>query len=130
MKTTISLGKIDYNNTGRKINEVTIDIEIKICEGECKKDISGNPVIGTYSVLSICGDIWNNRKTDICCGGQIGDEIEEIFKTNNNVQRLVKIWKRWHLNDVRNGYSEWLLEYLPENIETELNDMVSNFKVI
>lgn len=86
MKKTIDLGKIDYNQSGRKNCRVTVDIEIRD-DGE----------------LSICGNIWNPRGTDCYSCGQNLDEIGKLFPSSEKVQRIVAIWKRWHLNNMKAG---------------------------
>lgn len=85
MKKTINLGKVDYNGTGRRINAVDIEVEL---EGDR---------------LSIMGSIWNGPHTDIVSGGQNLEEIGRMFPANAKVQRIVEVWRRWHLNDMRAG---------------------------
>ncbi len=85
----LNLGKVDYNETGRKVNLVQIEIELRRKE----KGIE----------LSICGEIWNHIHTDIISGGQNIDTIARLFPHNKKVQRVKEIWKRWHLNDIRAG---------------------------
>jgi hypothetical protein len=48
--------------------------------------------------FAACGEIWNPRHTDIYCGGQCVDEVASYFPHHNKAQRLVEIWKQWHLN--------------------------------
>lgn len=85
---TIDLGKIDYNDRGRKINRVTIDVKL------------------TDNRLSISGNIWNGNGSDIISGGQNLEEIGRLFPRNPRVQRIVSVWRRWHLNDMRAGTPE------------------------
>jgi hypothetical protein len=89
MKTRIELGKIDYNNSGRKNCLATFEVELK----ETEKGL----------VFSMCANVWNIRKTYIYCGGQCCDTIGECFPNNKKVQRLVEIWKKYHLNDLNAG---------------------------
>lgn len=91
-KRTISFGKIDYNRTGRKINEVELDLYLK-------EDSKGRPVISV-----ICG-VWNKNKTDYILCGQCLDEVEahENKKLYNEIR---EIWKTWHLNDTKCGSPE------------------------
>ena len=89
MKKTINLGKIDYLNNGKKNCEVVIKIElIEKEEG---------------LVLSIIGHIYNHIKTNSYAGGQCYDTISKFFPHNKKVQRIVEIWERYHLNDLRAG---------------------------
>ena len=87
MKNTISFGKYAiYSN--KKINEVTVSIELR------EKD--------NKPVLSICGNVWNIRHTDILMGGQCLDELAKyidcpLFK------EIYRLWKNYHLNDMHAG---------------------------
>lgn len=85
MKKTLSFGKVDYNNKGRRNCKVTIEVELK--DGE----------------LSICGNVWNPSETDIYSGGQNLDEIRKLLRGNPKVKRIHEIWQRWHLNHMRAG---------------------------
>lgn len=95
-KRTIDFGKIDFNKTGRKINLVEIEIELS-----------------TDNNLSICGNVWNNLKTDIISGGQNLDELKPYFKHDPLFNKLHRIWKLYHLNDLQAGTSAQM-----EHIET------------
>lgn len=86
MKRVYSIGKVDYNGSGRKNCLATLEYELKP-DGR----------------FSMCGNIWNPRKTDIYCGGQCVDEIAKYFPNNKTVQRMAAVWKRWHLNDMQAG---------------------------
>lgn len=86
MRKTYSPGKVDYNGTGRKVNAVEIDWEIK--DGR----------------FSASGGIWNNNRTDyITCGQNLINEILELFPEDEQVQRIHSVWKTWHLNDMIAG---------------------------
>lgn len=89
MKKKLSLGKIDYNGTGRKVNAVELEINLK----ETEKGY----------VFSMSGGIWNHIHTDYICCGQMCDEIGKMFHHNKMVQRLVNIWEQYHLNDLNAG---------------------------
>ena len=96
MNKTLDLGKIDYNGTGRKVNKVEIEIELE--DGR----------------LSICGDIWDSKQSDVYSGGQNIDEIASLFPHDKKVQRIKEVWERWHLNDLKAG-SPSQEEYLRSN---------------
>jgi hypothetical protein len=81
----ISLGKIDYNNSGRHNCLVTIEWSL---EG------------GRFSAS---GSIWNPRKTDIYSGGQNLEEIAKLFPSHKLAQRIIDVWRAWHLNDMKAG---------------------------
>ena len=93
MKTKISLPKIDYNNIGKKINAVDIELEL---ENGC---------------LTASAWIWNNIKTDIIAGGQILDKILTYYPNNKLVKKIVSIWSQYHLNDLTPG-SPKQMDYL------------------
>lgn len=87
------LGKIDYNNSGRR---------------NCKAVLTWELHEGRFSM---CGEIWNPRETDCYCCGQCVDTVAAYFSNNAKVQRMLAIWKRWHLNDMKAGspaQQEWL----------------------
>lgn len=84
MQKTLSLGKVDYEGTGR-LNEVTIETEL----------IDGR--------LSMCGSVWKAGHTDIISGGQNHETIASLFPSDPKVQRMIEVWKHWHLNDMRPG---------------------------
>jgi hypothetical protein len=88
MKKIISFGKIDFNHSGRKNCKVTIEVELR--DTDKGKE------------LSISGDIWNPRETDIYSGGQNLDTIIQYVKTPK-MKRIHEIWKRWHLNGLKAG---------------------------
>ena len=88
MKRIINLGKVAYENDAKK-NEVTIEIEVR--DKPKGKE------------LLIRGNVWNKNHSDIVAGGQCYDTIEDLFPGNKRVKRIVEIWKRWHLNDMRPG---------------------------
>ena len=80
-----SPGKVDYNNTGRANCPVEIEWELK--DGR----------------FSMSGNIWMPSRRDIYAGGQNLEEIGALFPDDAKVQRMVAIWRRWHLNDMRAG---------------------------
>jgi len=89
MKKVLDFGKIDYDNSGEKKCRVTIEVNLNQKEkGTC---------------LSICGNIWNPRETDIYCGGQCYDTLKELFPHNQKMKRIIEVWERYHLNDMKAG---------------------------
>lgn len=85
MRKVISLGKVDYNRSGRRNCEAEIEIELD----------NGR--------LSICAGIWNPRHSDYYTCGQCVDTVAAFFPKNKKVQEIVQVWDRWHLNDMRAG---------------------------
>jgi antirestriction protein len=100
-KREISLGKIDYDGRGRKINKVTIDVEIR--NKENAKDWETLKELHNVPEVAMSGNVWNGRGTDISAGGQMLDELARFYRGNEKVQRLIAIWKKYHLNDMKAG---------------------------
>lgn len=85
MRKKIAIGKVDYENKGLDSNLVEIEYSLK--DGR----------------FSASGNIWMSSKRDILSGGQNLDEIAELFPSNELVQRIVSVWRKWHLNDMHAG---------------------------
>lgn len=103
MRKIIKLGKIDYLELGRKTCPVEISIELR--------DTDNGPE------LSICGDIWNHKHTDLYCSGQCLDTIAKYIDTPE-FRELHRLWKRWHLNSLKAGdreQEEAVKKYLETN---------------
>ena len=79
------LGKVDYNRSGRRNCEAVITWDLE----------NGR--------FSMCAEIWNPRKTDIYCGGQCVEEVAGYFPSDRKAQRMLAIWRKWHLNDMKAG---------------------------
>ena len=59
------------------------------------------------AALSITSSVWLLSRRDIIAGGQLQDSLldyltEPAYK-RSDVDRLLAIWQRWHLNDMRAG---------------------------
>ncbi len=85
-----NFGKIQFENSKSKCNEVTVEIDLN-------KNKDGLPV------LSICGNVWNRNHTDIICGGQCLDTLKEYLGGNETFDFLYDMWKKHHLNDMHAG---------------------------
>ena len=85
MKKTISLPKIDFNNIGKKINAVDLEISF---ENGC---------------FAASGTVWNNIKSDCIAAGQMLGEISKFYPNNKLVKKIVSIWSQYHLNDLTPG---------------------------
>ncbi len=79
------LGKVAYNGSGRRN-----------CEAAITWEFNGGK-------FSMCAEIWNPRHTDCYTCGQCVDTVAAYFPHNAKVQRMVAIWRRWHLNDLTAG---------------------------
>lgn len=105
--------------------------------------------------LSICGDVWKRGRGDIIAGGQLCDDIKSYINRYavevSTVDRIIAIWNRWHLNDMRAccehqrelnwtyaghpsepcptcGYecgTAWLYEEIPAEVLTEVLQLFS-----
>lgn len=117
MRKTINLGKIAYCRN-RRINPVDVTIELRECGGEptyLHGIFAG--YTPTYTELSICGNIWNARHTDIVCGGQCIDTIAEYVRTPK-MQQILAMWQKFHLNGMNAGTTaqeEAIAKYKAEN---------------
>lgn len=85
MKRIFEFGEIDFEGKG-KVNLVTIEMEYKDKRDEKK-------------VLSISGNVWNARKTDVVCSGQCLDTIAEYI-SDPVFTEIHRLWKLYHLNDM------------------------------
>lgn len=117
MKKTFDFGKIAYGNSKRRINAVTIDVELRKRGGEetftidskTKERIYTGKKTPKYLELSIVGNIWNAKKTDAVCCGQCLDDIKQYRRQLNNPKLfdiIYTLWKRYHLNGVNAGTPE------------------------
>jgi hypothetical protein len=79
------LGKVDFNGTGRKINECAITWTME----------NGR--------FSMCAEVWNGSHTDCITCGQCVDGVAALFPHDKKAQRMLAIWQRWHLNDMHAG---------------------------
>ena len=115
MKRTFKLGKIAYNGRARKTNAVEITVELRNRGGDAtftigpnKERIPTGKNTPEYVELSISGDIWNARHTDIWCGGQCLDTIavfrNQFTPANQELfDLLYDLWKKYHLNGMHAG---------------------------
>ena len=79
------LGKCDYNGSGRR---------------NCKTFITWDLIDGKFSM---CAEIWNPRETDLYCSGQCVDEVCKYFPHDQLARRMERVWRDYHLNDMRAG---------------------------
>jgi len=108
MRIRFTLGWIKPEFFGDKGRSYRIEIEIEVFKEPGKKLSIDLEEVEEPVRLSISGEIWRVRG---CYGaGQIWDYIEKALRENGfkrlNIPReyaekLIEIWKEWHLNDVR-----------------------------
>lgn len=91
----LEFGKIDYHNIGRKINAVSVNFGLKVMSD------------GTYR-FSVCGDIWNLKRTDVIHCGQCLDakELDKLAKEHKSFALIRELWSKYHLNDLHAGTKE------------------------
>lgn len=91
-KRTIKLGSVSGEGYGyAPTTRLPVEIEVEI------RDRNGT------AELAMSGSVWRPSRNDIVSGGQNRDEIAAAFPSNERVQRMVEVWKRWHLNTMRAG---------------------------
>lgn len=78
--------------------KITLEIRAKTT---MQRDIDLNKIYGAVYEISLVGDIMRRHVFD--SGGQCQDTIAEMYPDNKKVQRIVQLWDRWHLNDLRTG---------------------------
>lgn len=90
-----SFGKIAYRNPNVRNNEVTVDI-------------TWEPNRDGKMVFTASGEVWNNLHTDIYCGGQCLDTLNDFPEIRNNptFQKIYRLWTLYHLNDMHAGTVE------------------------
>jgi hypothetical protein len=79
------LGKTDAYTPGRK---------------NCEAAITWSLTDGKFSM---CAEVWLPSKDDIIQGGQCVDSVAALFPDDTKAKRMVAIWERWHLNDMKAG---------------------------
>ena len=90
MRRVYSFGKVAYNGK-RKINEVTLKIELRNWNG--------------YPEFAACVNVWNNIHSDVvACGQMIDDLYNEFAICRNSIlyKTIMQIWKKYHLHDISN----------------------------
>lgn len=89
MKAIINLPEIDFNNIGKKICPVELEIELK------QRD--------EKEIFSVCGTVWNHIHTYFYCCGQCLDTLAEYYQDNDLFRQIYRLWKLYHLNDMHAG---------------------------
>ena len=90
MRKEFSFGKVAYNGK-RKINEVTLEIELRDWNG--------------YPEFAACAKVWNNIHTDIVAGGQMIDKLYNKFATLRGsvlYKTIMQLWEKYHLHNISN----------------------------
>ena len=85
-----SFGKIAYNGK-RKINEVTLEIELTDRNG--------------YPEFTACVSVWNNIHSDLVAGGQMIDDLYNEFarfRGSAIYETVMQLWEKYHCKDISN----------------------------
>jgi len=116
MRKVFSFGKIRFEGQRKRVNSVEVTLELRKWGGDAtfRIDLKTGERVTTgrtpeYTELSICGDIWNARHTDIICCGQCLDTIAEYRDQLSNKEtfdELYDLWKHYHLNGLHAGTTE------------------------
>lgn len=106
--------------TIRMPKRITIEMEISIRTDPSpqKRDWSTLEPVETIICFSMYGGIGAK------CGGQIYDSVMENIGVNVNrtiVRRIIDVWKKNHLNDIRAGTKQqmYALQYMPVTNQTD-----------
>jgi len=93
MEKTFNFDKVAYTSA-RCVNLPTVEMRLEYKNGDMKKP-----------VLSICGELWNSKHTDIVMGGQCLDKFAQFdqVKSNPTFKKLYRLWKLYHMNDLNAG---------------------------
>ena len=93
MQKTFKFDKVAYTST-RRVNSPEVEMRLDYKDSDMSKP-----------VLSICGELWNSRHTDIVMGGQCLDEMAKFDSLSCNplFRKLHRLWKAHHLNDMCAG---------------------------
>lgn len=100
MKKEISFGKVGYSSN-KKVNEITIEIELK--NRQTCIDYETLLPLENVPVLTVCGNVWNSKKTDCEMAGQCLDELKDLLQTNKLFSKIHSLWTKYHLNDMHAG---------------------------
>lgn len=105
---TIDFGKIAFNYSGHKANAADVSIELTRRGGEPIFDGSGKETgrkTPQYTELSICGEVWNTRHTDIVMGGQCLESMKPYIHSAL-FNEIYELWSKYHLNGMHAGTPE------------------------
>ena len=88
MRKVYSFGKVAYNGK-RKINEVTLEIELRDWNG--------------YPEFTASAMVWNNIHTDIVACGQMIDDLYNEFAIHSILYKtIMQLWEKYHLHNISN----------------------------
>lgn len=85
MKRKFDFGCIDFENRGKALNCVTVEMEYKEKVGE--------------KCFSVSARVWDARHSNCICGGQCLDTIAKYVE-DPVFKEIYRLWKMYHLNDM------------------------------
>lgn len=88
MRRVYSFGKVAYNGK-RKINEVTLEIELRDWNG--------------YPEFTACANVWNNIHSNVVACGQMIDNLYNKFAICRNsvlYKTIMQLWEKYHLHNI------------------------------
>ncbi len=93
LRKNFTFDKVAYTSA-RRVNLPVIEMELSYKNGDTSKPC-----------LSICGELWNSKHTDIVMGGQCLDEMANLgdLRFNTLFRKLHRLWQFHHLNDMHAG---------------------------
>jgi hypothetical protein len=86
MRKTLIIGTLDYNGNGRRNYTASVEWELSD-DGR----------------FSMCGNIYHTATRSLRSCGQNLEEIAKAFPHHAKLQRMVSVWREWHLNDMQAG---------------------------
>lgn len=126
-------------------NRIEFDVRLSRVELEDEeRQTINHSRIKKYTALGISCGAWNSRRQDYdYCGQMVGSIRVKKYKNKNitqaKIDRIVAIWKEYHLNDLQAGCrhqqeqktcpkkyrygSRWLIKLIPNRIEKEIIEL-------
>lgn len=106
IKKTVVLGT--FAGTAEKIGRYHSPLHVKVEIQWGRDDLNPDKKLPR---LSICGETYRPGRRDCESGGQITDEVRRLLADpgarlnypREQIARLLEVWERWHLNDMRSG---------------------------
>lgn len=99
MHTKFSFTFHDTSESGAPLRRAVLEIKVKATEREQTSAVDLSTVPPGAPTFSMSGSVRTPNGRGWYCGGQIQDNIGDLFKTT----KLYNLWGRWHLNDLKAG---------------------------
>ncbi len=154
----VSTGDVRTQNAtlGRikNVGIVRVDIRLEWKEREAGYQTTEHEQIPGYWEFAVMGSVWRRTNSLDCeSAGQIIDEVSRL--RTPLAQRLVKLWREWHLNGMsascshqppfRGGHTSdvppcvitgyrcgtaWLVRVIPDDIVDEIRQLIKDINEI